>query len=466
MNKNIKNIFLLTIILFAAISMNLIYTQLIDPQKVLGRPENLRYILEEAMEPRGEIYSKDGALLAQSKHVGQLYLRNYPYGEIFEPILGFFDPKYGKSGIEQALDNYLSHKKWPGLIGTISRLVSMNLSDEPNTITLTINSRLQKKAYELLSERRGAVVAMDPKTGEVIVLVSSPSFDPNRLAEEWEALSSDEGAPFLNRATMGLYPPGSTYKIITLAAALENKMDTGKTVDCTGELEIGGNKVLEFEGRSHGEVDIEQAFTRSCNIFFALLSLDLGNNLLTSYSYRFGFDRKIPFEVPVQKSHLGLEDQDDEVALAWTGIGQAKVLVTPLQMVLVTCAIANDGIIMTPHIIKDIKSNDGKLLQQASSRVLFKALERQTADKISEMMQDVVEKGTGKAASVPGINVAGKTGTAEVGNGKNPHSWFVGFAPAEDPTIVFSIIIENAGAGGVEAAHVFKEMVNEYLKEF
>jgi peptidoglycan glycosyltransferase len=223
---------------------------------------------------------------------------------------------------------------------------------------------------------------------------------------------------------------------------------------------------LEFEGRPHGEVDIEQAFTRSCNIFFALLSLDLGNNLLTSYSYRFGFDRKIPFETPIQKSHLGLEDQDDEVALAWTGIGQAKVLVTPLQMVLVTCAIANDGIIMTPHIIKDIKTNNGKLLQQASSRVLFKALERQTADKVSEMMQDVVEKGTGRAASVPGINVAGKTGTAEVGNGKNPHSWFVGFAPAEDPTIVFSIIIENAGAGGVEAAHVFKEMVNEYLKEF
>jgi len=247
-----------------------------------------------------------------------------------------------------------------------------------------------------------------------------------------------------------------------LAAALENKIDTGNTVDCTGELEIGGNKISEFGGRPHGEVDMEQAFTRSCNIFFAALSLDLGDNLLESYSYRFGFDRKIPFEIPLQKSRLGLEDKDDEVALAWTGIGQAEVLVTPFQMVLVTCAIANNGIIMTPHLIKDIKSNDGKLLQQTSSRKLFKALEKQTADKISKMMQDVVENGTGKAARISGINVAGKTGTAEVGNNKSPHSWFVGFAPAENPTIALSVIIENTGAGGLEAAHVFKEMVNEY----
>ncbi|MCL5985410.1 MAG: penicillin-binding transpeptidase domain-containing protein [Actinobacteria bacterium] len=466
MNKNIKNIFLAIVILFAAISINLIYTQLVNPQTVLGHPENLRYILDEAMEPRGDIYSKDGALLAQSKQDGQLYLRYYPYGEIFEPMLGFFNPKYGKSGIEQALDNYISHKKWPRLIGTISRLISMNLSDEPSTITLTIDSRLQKKAYDLLSGRRGAVVAMNPKSGEVFVLVSSPSFDPNRLVEDWEVLLRDEDAPFLNRATMGLYPPGSIYKIITTAAALENEIGINKTVNCAGELKVEGNTITEFEGSSHGEVDLEQAFAKSCNIFFASLSLDLGSDLLSRYSSRFGFGDKIPFELSVQKSQLGLTDQNDDVALAWTGIGQAKVLVTPLQMALVASAIANDGIIMEPHLLENIKSSDGKLLQHTGSKILFRALEKQTADKISEMMQDVVENGTGKAACVPGTEVAGKTGTAEVGTDERPHSWFIGFAPAKNPAIALSIIVENGGTGGVEAAHLFKEIVSEYLKEF
>ena len=372
MNKNINNIFIVIIILFAAISTNLIYTQLINPQRVLGHPENLRYILEEAKEPRGDIYSKDGALLAQSRREGQLYLRYYPDGAIFEPMLGFFNPKYGKSGIEQTLDNFISYKKWPGLIGTISRLMLMNLSDEPNTVTLTINSRLQEKAYELLSGRRGAVVAMNPGSGEVIALVSSPSFDPNRLIEEWDILSQDESSPFLNRATMGLYPPGSTYKIITAAAAMEKEIGVSKIIKCAGTMKISGNIVTEFEGRSHGEVDLDQAFTRSCNIFFASLALDLGTGLLSDYSSRFGFDKEIPFELPVQESHIGLTDHDDDVALAWSGIGQAKVLVTPLQMAMVACAIANSGIIMEPYLLEEIKSSEGKTLQHASPTILFR----------------------------------------------------------------------------------------------
>jgi peptidoglycan glycosyltransferase len=466
LNKNINNIFIVIIILFAAISVNLIYAQLINPQEILGHPENLRYILEEAKEPRGDIYSKDGALLAQSRREGQFYLRYYPYGVIFEPMLGFFNQKYGKSGMELALDNFISHKKWPGLIGTISRLISMNLSDEPDTVTLTINSGLQERAYELLSGRRGAVVALNPKSGEVIALVSSPSFDPNRLMEEWDVLLQDESSPFLNRATTGLYPPGSTYKIITAAAALEKEIGISKIINCAGKMEIAGNIVTEFKGISHGEVDFEQAFIKSCNIFFASLALDLGTDLLSNYSTKLGFDEEIPFELPVQVSQLGLANHSDDVALAWTGIGQAKVLATPLQMALVACAIANDGIIMEPFLLEDIKSSDGKTLQHASPKILFRSVERQTAGKISEMMEDVVENGTGKAAGVPGIEIAGKTGTAEVGTGERPHSWFIGFAPAKDPVIVLSIIIENGGAGGVEAAHVFREIVSEYLKEF
>jgi peptidoglycan glycosyltransferase len=231
-------------------------------------------------------------------------------------------------------------------------------------------------------------------------------------------------------------------------------------------MEIAGNIVTEFEGRSHGEVDLEQAFIKSCNIFFASLALDLGTDLLSNYSTKLGFDEEIPFELPVQVSQLGLADHSDDVALAWTGIGQAKVLATPLQMALVACAIANDGIIMEPYLLEDIKSSDGKTLQHASPKILFRSVERQTAGKISEMMEDVVENGTGKAAGVPGIEIAGKTGTAEVGTGERPHSWFIGFAPAKDPVIVLSIIIENGGAGGVEAAHVFREIVSEYLKEF
>ena len=329
---------------------------------------------------------------------------------------------------------------------------------------------MQKLAYELLGERNGAVVALVPKTGEVLALVSKPDFDTNEeiMGKNWKSMVESQQAPFLPRATQGLYAPGSTFKIVTSAAAIENGLDSIKFND-KGVVTIDGKKISNSKGKANGEIDLKAAFEVSSNVVFAQLGVKLGQEKLIEMAQRVCFGSDIPFDIPVSKSLFPYQqmEQNDMAAIA---IGQGKLMVSPLHMAMITSGVANDGVIMKPYLVNSVVSSEGKRIKTAKPDTYRKIMDKTVANKLKEMMKGVVESGTGKKAAINGINVAGKTGTAEnelTAQSKNKeHAWFVGFAPAENPQIAVTVMLEYSGSsGGSIAAPIAQRIMDEYLKK-
>jgi peptidoglycan glycosyltransferase len=331
---------------------------------------------------------------------------------------------------------------------------------------------LQRAATEALGGRKGAVVALDPKTGAVLAMVTHPTFDPNVAVPmddrdtraAWDALNADPGQPLFNRATSGLYPPGSSFKVVVAAAALDVGVVTPETVfDCAGKLAVQGYTIYDFGRKSHGNLSFAQAVVVSCNIAFAQVGLRLGAEALVQYAEAFGFNGPIPFDLPTAASKIQSADTMDQVALAAASFGQGQDLATPLQMALVAATIANGGAMMKPYLVNQIQDYNGKIIEQFGSKKLKQVVRKETADTLTGIMIDVVKDGTGKAARIEGIRVAGKTGTAEV-EGQEPHAWFICFAPADDPSIAIAVIVENGGEGGRTAAPVARQVLEEALR--
>lgn len=320
-----------------------------------------------------------------------------------------------------------------------------------------------------MEERNGAVIAMNPKTGEILALVSKPDFDTNAesLTENWKALVESQQAPFLPRATQGLYTPGSTYKIVTSAVAIENGLDGLKFND-KGVITIDGKEISNSKGKAYGEIDLKKALAVSSNVMFAQLGVKLGQDKLADMAKRVGFGSDIPFDIPVSKSLFPYQkmEQNDMAAAA---IGQGKILVSPLHMAMIASGIANNGMIMKPFLVRSIVSPTGKEIKGTKPDEFKRIMESDVASRVSMMMREVVVSGTGKKAAIKGINVAGKTGTAEnelTAQKKNKeHAWFVGFAPAENPQIVVAVILEYSGSsGGSAAAPIAQKVMAKYLK--
>ena len=348
----------------------------------------------------------------------------------------------------------------------------LRLNKKGEDLVVTIDSHLQKQAYSLLGGERGAVVALIPETGEILALASSPSFDPNKVddGDYWVHLIADSNKPFFNRAVGGVYPPGSTFKIITAASGLEKAHSV--KFECAAEgLRLRGTsrRVKDYDSKEkdwkcHGRLDLGDAIEVSCNNYFAQLALLLGEDTLSETAKHFYFGKLIPWnsaysglqgEFRISRGAFkGLTAEElvaplSEVQLAWSGIGQAGVTASPLQMGLVAAAVANGGMMPTP-----------RLERNRETEALSKAVEKTPAKKLSYMLAGVVKRGTGRAAAVEDISVAGKTGTAETASGK-PHSWFVGFAPADKPRIAFAVIVEHGGVGGGKAATIAGNLVKK-----
>lgn len=452
MKRNIRKIAIFFFTAYFILLIDLVYINQFQADMLTTHPKNRRIWKIEAETVRGGIFDRNGEFLAKTN---QDYSRLYPKSDSMAHVIGYSSMRFGKTGLEDRYDSFLL-----GTVGTqkyinyFRRLAGK--APQGSNLILTLDAEMQKTAFNLLAGRRGAVVAINPKTGAVIALASSPSFNPNRLQESWESLANNESSPLLNRTVQGVYPPGSSLKIAIAGAALQKDLNLWNQIfDNPGYIEINGRRIHDTTIRT--ELNMEEGLAISSNVLFARLALDMGSNYLIQSLEDFYFNKSIPFDLAVKKSTVPNAQKLSKNALAELGIGQGKALVTPLHMAMITSAIANGGIMYKPYVVNEIVSPQGHLVKQEKSVVLGHPIMPETAELVKQGMIAVVDWGYGANARIPGVKVAGKTGSAENPQGIS-HAWFVGFAPAEDPQITVAVILENQGAGGTYAAPIAREL--------
>lgn len=459
--------------LFLVISVALGYWQVVAGPELNADPRNPRRFEEAANVQRGRLLDRVGQPLAVSEWTPHGYVRRYTLPAAVAAT-GYFSLQYGSTGIEAAYDEQLRGQRSPDLLERL-RAELLHRPVVGSDVQLTIDARIQQAAAEALGDAPGAVVALDPRTGAVLALVSAPYFDPNRVDDSWRLLLQDPGRPLFNRALQSTYPPGSTLKTLVAAAAVDlGVVDLNRKFSCTTAIQIGD---LSVDCRNHSHlstVDFAEAYAWSCNRTFALTALGLGMpgpldlsdtakrpypweergiaasaNQLEDYARRFGFGKPIPFDLPVEASRLRDPGQEYYPSLlAQTGFGQGQVATTPLQMALVAATIANGGVVPAPYLVMEVRSPNGAVRQvHRPGGFLGRAVSTQTAATINRMMELSVEVAYARRAQIPGVKVAGKTGTAEVGQGLTPHSWFIGYAPTDEPRVAVAVIMENRGSG-------------------
>lgn len=467
-NKKIIKVLVVVCSLFFILVGYLTYMQVFKSKELVQNSYNRRQYQVEENTIRGKVLDRNGKVLAYSKYSDDEQQRIYPFGSLYSHVIGYNSKVYGRALLEASYNTYLL-----GLdeYTKVSKLFSSKDDNkkEGNNLCLTIDHDLQKLGNDLLGERNGAVVAMNPKTGEILALVSKPDFDTNEksLSINWKSMVESPQSPFLPRATQGLYAPGSTYKIVTSALVIENGLEDKKFND-KGAVTIDGKEISNFGRKAYGELDLQKALAVSSNVAFAQLGVELGQEKLIGMSNRLGFGADIDFDIPVSKSLFSYQkmQKSDMAAVA---IGQGKILVSPLHMAMITSGIANNGVIMKPFLVSSIVSSTGKEIKGSKTGEFKQIMEPYVASRVKSMMKEVVDSGTGKKAAIKGISVAGKTGTAEnelTSEKKDKeHAWFVGFAPVENPQIAVAVMLEYSGStGGTIAAPIAQEIMVKYLQ--
>lgn len=446
------------IALFLGTIIYLTYFYIVEAETVRNHPSNRRGYIEEAQIKRGDIYDRNGELLATSKGEPGHYHREYSYPILYSHIIGYSHPSLGKSGLEASYNDFLLNRNGNRAIVKISNWLS-NKKQGGNSLILTIDTQVQSKARELLEENaeRGSIVVMNPKTGEVYAMASLPDFNATSVAEDWNSLQKNKAGALLNRSINGRYPPGSTFKVITAASILNG--DLNQNYDDEGIQTIDGRDFKNAEGAVYGNVDLKDAMTHSINTYFVSKGAKLGKEKLGGTADQFYFNKRIPFDLPVSPSVFDYKKNIPKTTLAASAIGQGDVLVTPLHMAMVAGAVANDGKMMEPILVKEVEDPKGKSIRTHEPKVLQQATDETTAKKLNEYMISVVENGTGKRAAMRRTKVAGKTGSAENASGEN-HAWFIGYAPANDPQVAVAVIVEQAGrSGGTIAAPMARDII-------
>jgi len=468
--NNIKKVMLVFLILFIALISYITYLYMFKSEAAIASTFNQRLWAERNKVLRGTIYDRNMTALTKSTRISETSQKQkYLQGAVFAHAIGYMDPIYGLTGLEKKYDAELMGDG----DASLSKFVFFSKDNEQkvgNGLKTTLDSELQKKAYKLLGNHRGSIVAMNPKTGEILAMVSKPSYDPNYLSRDWKSINSNKDMPLLNRAVSGLYPPGSTFKTVTATSALENIPNVyNSSINDNGSLVVNGTRLLgDFQGESFGNIDFKSAYMHSSNVFFGSIGLDLGNKALKNTAEAFYFNKDTPtVGLTIENSVFPSYKSNEKGNIAQSAIGQAGVLVTPMEMVLVASTVANDGIMMQPMLVKEILSSKGKSLEKLQPKQLGQVMTKENATTMKGLMRAVVTGGTGTSAALPGIEVSGKTGTAdhvEASKQEAPHAWFTGFAPYDDPQIAIAVIVEEGGQGGQLAATITRELVRTYLK--
>jgi penicillin-binding protein A len=483
MNAPVRRLSLVVSLLFALLLASLTWVQFVDAKTLQNKPGNRRTLLANFSRDRGPILvgSTPVANSVPDKDVYK-YQRTYPQGPLYSHVTGYYSFLYGAGGgIEGSQDSLLSGQSDSLFYRRVVDLVS-GKPPAGASVELTINAAAQRAADAALGSQRGAVVALDPRTGAILAMVSHPTYDPSTLAthdltksaQAWKQLTNDANRPLDNRAIAGrLYPPGSVFKLVTAAAALSS----GRYNESS---QIPGPAVLDLPqttAKLHndfsvacgpgGVVSMTRALQISCNTAFADLGLKLGAKALQDQAAKFGFGQSLRIPMPVTPSSVPADLNAPETAQS--AIGQFDVRVTPLQVAMVAAAIANHGQVMQPYLVKDVRAPDLSVISTTSPSSLGSAITPDVAAQLTRMMQAVVSDGTGTKAQISGISVAGKTGTAQQGNGKPPHAWFTAFAPADNPQVAVAVVVEDGGKvgneayGGTIAAPIAKKVIEAVL---
>ena len=479
MNSPIRRLALVVVAMFAALLVATTYIQFFQAQSLREVAGNRRTLFDEYGRERGAILVA-GEPVAESEPTDDdlQWIRTYSQGRLYSHLTGYYSFTYGAGlGMERSSNSLLA--------GTDSSLFYRRLPDlltgrEPTgaTLELTIDPQIQRAANEALGDRRGAVVALDPRTGAILAMVSHPNYDPNALSshnlnvvqEAYTTLNADPSRPLINRAIAGdLYPPGSTFKLVVAAAALEsNTFDPDTELPSPLRYTLPGTStsIPNFGGSSCSEGETTSLFDSirvSCNTSLAWLANQLGANELNAQAEAFGFGQAL--QVPLRVTPSGYRVDADDAPVGLTGFGHYDVRVTPLQVAMISGAIANDGVVMTPYLIDTVRDKDLDPIDTTQASEFNTAISPATAQELTDMMVAVVESGSGSAAALPNAQVAGKTGTAEFGNGGAAHAWFTGFAPANDPSIAVAVVVESATddwtgeTGGVVAAPIARAVL-------
>ena len=451
---------------FILLSLGLVYWQVVKSDVLLHNPANRRLVMMEGRVQRGGIFDRNGEVLAQTKKNNGKSERIYPKGETFEPLLGYATVTHGSTGLEAGLADWLLGIK--SATPTQELQQTFDLPRAGDDVVLTLDSRLQQTAYEGLKGKAGAAVALDPRTGAVLALVSQPSFNPNKLEEDWSAISKSKNGPLLNHA-FALFPPGSTMKVVTSAALLRSSLNVTDLYNCTGSTVINGQIIREQNDRAHGWVNYNMALADSCNTYFATYGVQAGEEKFLAAAKGFGFGQQIPFELYIPPSQItnaaSVPKQLDRNVLAASTFGQGEVLVSPFHMALITSGIANGGVIMAPHLVERVLDSEQNILYKNQARPWLTALSREEADKVTSAMITAVNDGTAIPGALPNAQVAAKTGSAEPGGNVPTHAWYIAFAPADKPRIVVAVLVEHGGTGGGAAAPIAQAMIAQALSE-
>jgi penicillin-binding protein A len=478
MNSQMVKLFGLIALLFAVLVGFTSYWSVFEAEALKEKRVNRRPLLEQQQIRRGTILAADGSVIARSVRRGRgdnlIYTRRYPQGSLFGHPIGYSFTEKGQSEFEKFHNDEL--------IGEESEFSSLldelrGHRQEGDNIVSTLIPSAQQTAFEALGGQPGAVVALEPQTGRVRALASVPPYDPNQVPDRFAQLNRDSGAPLLDRATQSGYPPGSTFKVVTATAALDTgEFTPDSVVNGDTGIEIDGVPLQNAGGASFGPIDLTTALTNSVNTVWAQVAEALGEETMYEYMDRFGFNRDPQIDLPDDELAPSgvyeggeLLSPDQPVDIGRVAIGQERLFVTPLQMAEVAAAVANRGDLMRPRLWDRVVDPDGRVVERMKPQTQSEVMSEETAATLNEMMQNVVNEGTGTAAALSGISVAGKTGTAEVPGreacaGLPNQAWFIGFAPAEDPQVAVAATVEcTSGQGGTVAAPIAKAVMEAVL---
>ena len=477
MNAPLRRVAISVLVLFTLLIINVNYIQVVRSDELRNDAGNTRVLAEEYDRERGSIVvAGDPIALSKATDDRLTYLRQYPQGGLYAAVTGYYSLVYGNTAMERAENEVLAGSD-PRLF--VRRLADLFTGRDPSggDVVLTLDPAVQKAAMDDLDGKVGAVVALDPSTGAVLGLASTPTYDPNVLSSHEpqkirayaEQLGAGKPDPRSNQAIGERYAPGSVFKVIVSAAALEDGYTPESMLKAPNVLDLPGTDVTlkNFGGeKCNGGADqsLIDALTVSCNTAFAQLGMDLGEDKVRAMAEAFGMDDE-KMEIPLPVTGSGVGDIDGKAALAQSSIGQLDVAMTPLQAAMVAAAVANDGSLMKPYLVDQVRAPDLTVIDRTDPEQFKEPISADIANQLTTMMISVVEKGSGKAARLPGVQVAGKTGTAQVGGDVPDHNWFIGFAPADDPKIAVAVFVKNGGGtGGGVAAPIAHDVLQAYLQ--
>lgn len=462
----IKGVMIFFTALFLVMLVYLGHFVATNEQEMVNNSYNGRQEIILSQNYRGSIYSSNGEVLAKTVYSpdGTEY-RTYPYNSLFSHVVGF--STNGKTGIEAFSNYYLINSN----ISMADKLANTTagVKNPGNNVYTTLDLEIQRAAYKALGTYDGAIIVTEVSTGRILAMVSKPDFNPNEIVEIWDELQdSEDSTVLLNRVTQGLYPPGSTFKIITTLEYIRENPDTYNkySYNCSGPYRYDGNKIQCYHGMTHGRLSLTTSFSKSCNTSYANIGMSLDRDKLEKTLNELLFNTELPWDYIYSQSSAPINSDISDYDMLQSSIGQGKILMTPLHLNMITCAIANNGVLMEPYLVDKVDDANGKNIKTYKP-VKYGALMTESESEIlRKLMEEVVNSGTGTRIKGYGYTVGGKTGSAEYNSTTaDSHAWFTGFAPVDNPQIAVTVIIEGAGSGGDYAVPMARRVFDAYFKQ-